>query len=59
MPNKTVWLLAAAAVFPAGPALAQDAGAGSDEDVIVVTGRGLEETPATLPVTMPSTTLSQ
>ena len=49
MPNKTVWLLAAAAMLPAPHAIAQDAEpkAESDGNVIVVTGQGLEETPAT------------
>jgi vitamin B12 transporter len=46
MPNKSFWLLAAAAL-PIAPATAQDTESAGDEDVIVVTGRGLEETPAT------------
>ena len=49
MPNKSLWLLAAAAVLPATPALAQDAepAVESEGNEIIVTGRGLEETPAT------------
>ena len=50
MPNKSLWLLAAAAALPAVPAIAQDAepvADSTDGPEIIVTGRGLEETPAT------------
>lgn len=48
MPSKTHLLLAASLTLPASPALAQEAEPGAEENEIVVTGRGLEETPATL-----------
>ena len=44
MPKKFTLLLAAATVLPAAPTLAQEGEAGPA--VIVVTGKGLEETPA-------------
>jgi len=46
MPKKSLWLLAAAAL-PLVPAHAQDAASETDDNEIIVTGRGLEETPAT------------
>jgi vitamin B12 transporter len=47
MAKKSFWLLAAAATLPAVPAHAQDAAAETEDNEIIVTGRGLEETPAT------------
>jgi vitamin B12 transporter len=47
MPTKFRFLLAAALVLQAAPALAQDVEPEADDDEIVVTGQGLEETPAT------------
>lgn len=50
MTRKTKLLFAATFVVPAAPALAQDAAtsaAAIDDEVIIVTGRGLEQTPAT------------
>ncbi|MGV3553870.1 MAG: TonB-dependent receptor [Croceibacterium sp.] len=47
MAKKSFWLLAAAATLPAVPAHAQDAASETEDNEIIVTGRGLEETPAT------------
>lgn len=50
MPRKVVYLLAASLATLAAPAVAQDAANAADAiegDEIVVTGRGLDETPAT------------